>query len=152
LTYSQVWDLESIFPGGSGSAELQSRLEFLELRHAEVKQQFDALAIPDGADSLDAWVAALQSRMDLFRVAGEAGSFVGCLMSQDVSDTQAKLISGRLSQLGASFAGIEIALRERIRQVPDETWSHLLADARIQPIAFQLQEIREDVDEMLSPD
>lgn len=150
--YQLTWDLDSIFEGGSRSPGLLAFLDDLEQAPELLRRQIDLLPLPEGSEALDRWREAMDTRDGIEERLTQVRAFVGCLTSQNVNDTQAKLLNGRVQRLIASFEAAELLLKDRIRQVPEPLWQALLSDARFRPIAFQLQEVREEVAELLPPD
>jgi oligoendopeptidase F len=81
----------------------------------------------------------------------EAGAFVSCLTAQDVKDERAKLLSGRVKSISASFASALTKWEEHLLRVEESTWQNLLDDPQIRPIAFPLNERRRRAQEKLPP-
>ncbi|MCL4370297.1 MAG: M3 family oligoendopeptidase [Chloroflexi bacterium] len=150
--YSLTWDLDPIFDGGSGSPALLLILDTLAKAPQQLREQVQLLALEDTPEALDQWHSTLQMRDRIEEQLDEVRAFVGCLMSQDVNDAEAKLLAGRVQQLIAAFEGAELQLKDRLRRFPEPAWQRLLADERFQPVAFQLQEARENAAELLSPE
>lgn len=147
--YRQTWDLDSVFAGGSKSPALLGHMDGLEESLRSLKAQLDHLPAPDTADGLSAWYDLLMASQGLLERFYQAGAFLSCLNAQDVRDMDAKLLMGRLSQMGAQFGSVEIFWRERIKQLSEEVWQKLLADERFGVVAFPLQEMRERAMEQL---
>ncbi|MCL4369442.1 MAG: oligoendopeptidase, partial [Chloroflexi bacterium] len=150
--YHPRWDLETIFQGGSGSPEFSRFLDDLEKGPGLLRSQIELLGTPETPTEMDCWHVTLEMRDQLEDRLSQARAFSGCLTSQNVDDVEAKLLGGRIQQLIADFQRAELLLKERIRVVPEPVWQRLLGDARFQPIAFQLQEAREEVAELLPPE
>lgn len=151
-TYPLRWNLDAIFPGGSESPELESHLQALSETAPAFAAQVEALRSPATVEDLSAWFTVFEGRSQVYMKAQQAGAFVYALMSDDTRDTRAKVLAGRLQQLMARFQGLEIKLKEKIRQAAAQDWQRLLDDARFAPFTFRLQELREDVAEMLPPE
>lgn len=147
--YRLTWDLDSIFDGGSGSSELSQLLDSLARAPDLLRQQIELLTLQDTPEALDQWHTTLETRDRIEDQLSQARAFVGCLVSQDVNDAEAKLLSGRVHQLIAAFEAAELLLKDRLRRLPEAVWQRLLGDERFQPIAFQLQEVREEAGELL---
>ncbi|MHB0868734.1 MAG: M3 family oligoendopeptidase [Chloroflexota bacterium] len=150
--YRLTWDLDSIFEGGSGSSQLLGLLHTLSKAPEQLRQEIERLADDGTPEALDRWHAVLEMRDRIEDELSEARAFVGCLTSQDVNDAEAKLLSGRVQELIAAYEAVDLLLKDRIRTLPDDSWQKLLVDDRFQPIAFQMQELRDDAAELLPPD
>lgn len=149
--YHQTWDLDVFFGGGAASPKLAAELEALQQEMAPLREQVAALPVPDTAEKRSQWAAMYDRFEQVINRVSEAGSFVGCLISQNEADTPAKMLMGRLQQMFAGFQAINILMKDKIRQIPDETWQEFLADPRFAPFTFQLQETRDQIAEELPP-
>lgn len=151
---SQTWDLDVFFPGGSDSPEFRTYLDALETDIATLRER--VMAWKDaGADSdadVGKWSTVLERVQDIERRLRQAAAFTSCLTAQNVKDEKAKLLEGRVQQIGASFASVNTVLDERILQVPQPRWERLLADERLRSIAFPLAERRHRAAEKLPPE
>lgn len=143
MTYSLTWDLESIFPGGSQSPQLQTRMTQLTEEIAELTnliQQLD-LTSPDASAQL---TVVLTKMTNVSNGLSQCSTFVEALTSQNVNDRQAKLLGGQLALLYPQFQGATVPLALKYAACPDEQWQQLLADPRLATIAFRLNEERRD--------
>ncbi|HEY8424442.1 MAG TPA: M3 family oligoendopeptidase [Limnochordales bacterium] len=153
-SYVPTWDLDVIFPGGSRSPALARHLEAVA---ADI-QALPALveALPGGTHlqeaDVAAWHEAIQRLQDVSARLGEASAFVGCLTAQDVKDQEARLLVGRIRQLGAQLEAAYIALGQRMLAVSDAAWQAMLQDGRLAPVAFPLHEMRRRAADRLPPD
>jgi pepF/M3 family oligoendopeptidase len=141
--YSQTWDLESIFAGGAKSPALLNHLSELDARLEALQQQVADLPEPTGPAGLDRWHAFIAAVDTVIDEINEGAAFLSCLTAQNVADMEAKLLMGRLYQMGAVWGQLEIILKDRIAQLSEETWQNLLADPRFAPVAFNMQELRD---------
>ncbi|HYF95195.1 MAG TPA: M3 family oligoendopeptidase [Symbiobacteriaceae bacterium] len=141
--YQQKWDLDSIFPGGSKSPDLLTHMDGLEESLKLLQAELDQLPAPDTDAGLSAWHGLLMGSQQLLDRFYQAGAFLSCLSAQDVRDMEAKLLMGRLGQMGAWFGSIEIFWRDRIKRLPEAVWQKLLVDERFAAVAFPLQEMRD---------
>lgn len=150
--YRLTWDLDSVFEGGSNALGLLRLLDGLEEAPEQLRRQVELLENGATQDALDQWHLVLVMRDRIEDELGEARAFVGCLTSQDVNDAKAKLLAGRVQALIASYEAVDLLLRDRIRSLSDDAWRKLLSDERFLPIAFQLQEQRDQAGELLPPE
>ena len=139
---SQTWDLDVFFPGGSESPALAEFLTKLEADIALLGSKVAATAIPQTAEAALAWGDLLNEVQNLARRVREAGAFVGCLNAQNMKDQKAKLVGGRLKQIGAAFASVLTKLDTQLLEIPEPAFLALQADERFEPIASPLQERR----------
>ncbi|MFC4076259.1 M3 family oligoendopeptidase [Salinithrix halophila] len=149
--YSQKWDLDVFFPGGSSSPQFREYLEELERDTTDFDARIRQLQKKPSQDS-DVWYGVLETVQGLSRRLSQAGAFVVCLVSQDVKDEKAKLLRGRLSQIGAAFNASLTRLDQLFLEMPTPVWNSLLEGSRFSPIAFPLEERRRRAAERLPAD
>ena len=143
---STVWELDSIFPGGSASAELEAWLERLAGDIAALQG-----SSPSG-EGREQWRQFTERVQDIALRLSEASSFIHCLGARDVKDEGARLLGGRLQQLEASFKSVLIALDQSMLAVSDAAWRRLMAAPELAPLAFPLDERRTDAREKMAPE
>ncbi len=150
MTVHETWDLESIFPGGSASPELA---DFL----GQLKADFTAAEtrpLPAGLtpQTEAAWVETIQTLYRLSDRLRQAGSFVSCLVSQNVKDDKAQQLDADLDQLSARLGALWTGLRAAFAQLDDDTWAALLANPALTESAFHLHEERDEARMKMSPE
>ncbi|HET7657251.1 MAG TPA: M3 family oligoendopeptidase [Bacillales bacterium] len=149
---NETWDLDRIFPGGSGSkvfsdylGQLGSDLEKLQ----EEVVAFPILTSSEQATDLKGLfdkIGALRSQLH------EGGSFVNCLIAQDVNDKQAVRLRGKLIEMSAFEANVATILDAKLAEIDETVWTELMDDAQLKSISFALNERRRRAVEKLSPD
>ncbi|PRZ12862.1 pepF/M3 family oligoendopeptidase [Laceyella sediminis] len=147
-TYSQTWDLENIFSGGSESSTLVQHLEKLEHELPLLKKYIETL---EPTASLASWVDAIQPLQKLGSGLVEARSFLDCLESQNVKDEKAKVLSGKLTQIGATYEAVITALESKVARVPESDWQQLMKSPELNQVSFSLNEMRKRSLEKLPP-
>jgi pepF/M3 family oligoendopeptidase len=145
----QTWDLDTFFPGGSSSPEFREYLEELE---QDIKD-FSAELRPGFGQDENLLLNVIAKVQDISKRLRHASAFVSCLGAQDVHDTQARILAGRIKQIAASFAQILTTLDDELVKIPDEQWTRVIEETDgLKEIAFNLSERRERAKEMLSPE
>lgn len=142
------WNLESIFPGGSSSPELDAHLTAVEGDTARLTADLGAAAAPD----LPTWTAWLTRMQALSQRLTQASAFVGCLTAQNIKDEKAKQVLARVRQLAAGLNSAWIALDRRMLALSEGEWEQVLATPVAAPIAFALRERRQRALERLAPE
>jgi len=135
---NQTWNLDTFFEGGSQSPALLTYIENLERQITGLQERAAALAA-----TADEWSTFLADSDVAFKRLNEVGSHVYCLMSQDVRDKQAVILYGRISSLYAASQSVATLVEDRIRNMSDDAWQAILADERIKPLTFALNERRQ---------
>ena len=103
-TYSDVWNLEVFFKGGSDSAELADHLkitkELIELFETKVKNWNPLHTSED--------TVFLKELLSDFELAGkklrQASAFVGCLQAQNTEDKKAYSLEATVTGLKCHFS------------------------------------------------
>ena len=142
------WDLESIFPGGSSSPEFHAALEEVKGRIAKLREEADGLKADLDTEQLKGVITEMQ---DLMRHFGQCQAFIGCLTSQNVHDSQARLLEGDLGQVSAALTSLQTIIDHLWVSIPDERWLEHLADPELQPLEFYLNERRERAKTKMDP-
>ena len=144
----QVWDLDSIFPGGSESTEYVAYLESLAADIGKVYEQVGG----DGASSVEGWVVLLNEVQDVSKRMRQAMAFIGCLSAQNVKDDKAKLLAGKARKISAAMASALTHLDKHILNMPDEQWGAMIAAPELSELKFNLEERRRRAKEKMSAD
>ena len=140
MSINLTWDLDSIFPGGSQSPEFA---DFLAKLNAEISKA-EASKLPgplNNATQAD-WITLFQSYLNLSAKLSHAGSYVGCLVSQDTQDEAARLLDGQLDRFSARLEGVWTSLNAAAADQPDANWDSLMQSSALKPVAFKLSEQR----------
>lgn len=145
---NQTWDLESIFPGGSQSTAFDEHLRSL----ADGIRAFSD-EISHGIQAPTALeVAPLILKMqDIAASVREAGAFISCLKAQDVKDTKAQSLTGRLGTIRAKYTAALKQFDDRLVGLSPDELSALLQMPAMGELEFVLRErIRRAKDELSS--
>ena len=151
-TYSDVWDLNSIFPGGSKSTEFRRFLDGLKAKvqaFADGVSAFQPLKTADEAERkvLLKYIDSIKSILvDL----EEAESFVSCLEAENMADPKAGALRNELTALSAEYQTSFVLFQQVLSRTSEDVWSHLLQDDSLKEIEFVLNEWREEAREKLS--
>ena len=147
MTVPINWDLDSIFPGGSKSPEFATFVAQLTADLAAAKAQPPLPALTPETQSQ--WIDTINQLYDLSKRLFHAGSFTGCLVSQNVNDDKARLLDGELDSQHAQLETLWTRFAATAAEQPDAAWHALLATDALQPVAFDLNEHRTQAKEKL---
>lgn len=147
--YEKTWDLDSIFTGGSKSAELRAYIVQFEQNLTKLEKRTDEYE-PNGPNGIEALSVVLALLDKTFKQVREIGAFVSCLTAQDVNDREAKALASKRNELGARHASVLAKLDQKLAKVSDNSWSVLLEHPSLEPLAFVLSERRSQAKEKLS--
>ncbi|WP_342562873.1 M3 family oligoendopeptidase [Paenibacillus sp. FSL R7-0345] len=149
---SLTWNLDSIFPGGSSSAQFGDFLKKLEEDIETLRGQVSSAVFPVSAydtAALDDVIGLLQSCASRLTQASE---FAGCLGAQNQQDKGAVRLSAKVTGLRAGFEGISSQFDSILRQTSDEVWAQWMSRPEIAPLTFVLSERRDQAREKMSPE
>lgn len=149
MTYSLIWDLDSIFPGGSHSVELEQRLTTLQEQSANYHQLIEQWSPEKDTDYQELQqILAIQATIsDGF---SQCSSFITALSSADTKDKKAKILSGDLFSLLPAIQLAETIFTKKLTEISDTHWQSLTTLPAFESIAFRLNEIRRDGQQLLS--
>lgn len=148
----QTWDLDVIFAGGSSSSQFADFLTLIEdqtLKFTERVKQVKSPSTIEEGELLLPLITIMQDNLLRFR---EADSFTSCLMAENVADTKAVQLNGRVKSSYADFLSALTLFDERLRCIPDKVWELLIHAELLQDIAFVLDERRTLAGQKLSPE
>ena len=121
-----TWDLEGLFPGGSGSKKLETRLSDLQ---SDLERVAGVIDLKEAILLLEKVQAGLS----------ETGSFIHCLLAQDTSDRPAKKWLSLLTSLESVFEQRSAEIEQRLLEVED---FDAFLDGELEERAFVLKEMR----------
>ncbi|TWT27791.1 M3 family oligoendopeptidase [Planomicrobium sp. CPCC 101110] len=140
--YETTWDLDSIFKGGSKSEELKTYIAAFKENMEELAIGVEGFSVPASSEQTGELVAILSLLETTTKQLREIGAFASCLTAQDMSDNEAKILTGKRSELGAEYVSILAKLDQKFLQTDDSVWSGLLEQPGLEPVAFVLDERR----------
>jgi oligoendopeptidase F len=149
-TYSEVWNLDVFFKGGSESPEFERHLD----RTAELIGQFQTKVNNwEPLNSVEDQVV-LKELLEDFEHAGkklrEAGAFVSCLQAENTQDKKAHALDSQITSLSAGFQTALGAFDTALTSITDVVWEKLLTDEVLSTVSYVLTERRERALEKLS--
>ncbi|MBO0470092.1 M3 family oligoendopeptidase [Enterococcus sp. DIV0242_7C1] len=149
MTYSLIWDLDSIFPGGSQSTQLEQRMLELQNQSKDYHQLIDRWE-PEKDTNYQELKQILSLQSIISDGFGQCNSFINALLSADTSDKKAKTLSGDLYALLPAIQLAETIFTKKLTEISEDVWTTLLSSSEFEAIAFRLNEIRRDGKKLLS--
>ncbi|MGE7838712.1 M3 family oligoendopeptidase [Viridibacillus arvi] len=146
VKFPEVWDLESVFAGGSNSEELRIQLDRIQVELEELKNAVSSIVAEDSKSILN----VLELMKEVYINMGQTGSFVSCLQAQDMTDKKASLLRSEISSLAANFAPIKLQFQQVLSGIEEEKWAELLATEELSQFNFTLNEWRDETKLKLS--
>ncbi|WHY76269.1 M3 family oligoendopeptidase [Neobacillus sp. WH10] len=149
-TYSEVWNLDVFFKGGSDSSELQEHLIQTEdqIKHFETRvNNWTPINSLEDSNYLQELLGDLEGAAKKLI---QAGAFVGCLLAQNTEDKKAYSLDAKITSLNATFQTALSSLDNLLTSIDDVVWQQLVSAEPIKELAFVLTESREKAKEKLS--
>jgi len=148
----QRWNLEKIFPGGSRSEALKRHLDELAADIERFAAELPSTPVPASVEQLEPMAQVIRRMQDISQRLQEANAFCSCLVAQDVSDGQARIVAAQVRRLGAQLEAALTVLNEKLLAMSDEIWPAFLAHEAVAPVAFAMNERRRRAKERMAPD
>jgi pepF/M3 family oligoendopeptidase len=147
---TETWNLESIFPGGSRSTDFA---DFLAQLAADFERaEAAALPAPLTPATELAWLTAIETLYGLGQRLHQAGAFVECLVAQNVHDDPAMQLEATIGQLSGRLGTLWTNLSAAMSRQDDTAWARLLNQPMLKPVAFHLNEERDEARQKMPPE
>lgn len=152
LTYSLTWDLDSIFAGGSESAELKQRMDLLETQNNDFQKQVDSWDAEIDAPDFTAFMKLFKQAEIIQKGLSQCFSFVVGIQSANVNDKNAKTVLGKLYQISTDYQNAFNPMIKKVAEVSEKDWEQLKTTPLAQEhgVWFNLEELRRKGKELLS--
>jgi oligoendopeptidase F len=149
-TYSDVWDLEVFFKGGSSSPEFADHLKAAGGQIEKFKKEVEGWE-PVNQSNESAMLANLVGLFDgAAKKVRQAGAFVSCLHAQNTDDKKAGQLKATVTELSASLQTALTIFDQKLSSFSKDVWDELLQDGLLKELRFVLTERRERAAEKLS--
>ncbi|PYE48165.1 M3 family oligoendopeptidase [Paenibacillus barcinonensis] len=147
-----VWDLESIFSGGSSSEAFAAYLNDLDKDVRTLQQTVQQMSAPATLEDAAAFEPVLSLLQSCYVRISEGSAFVSCLSAQNQQDKKAAQLQGTVSSIAAMLNSSKSMLDSTFSETPDDVWNQWLAQADMQPLSFVLNESRTQARDKMSPE
>ncbi|WP_042458637.1 M3 family oligoendopeptidase [Neobacillus dielmonensis] len=149
-TYSDVWNLDSVFNGGSQSPEFHDHLAHTEKLIAQFQSKVTAWKPHNTTEDALSLQQLLNDFVTIGKKIRQAGAFTGCLLAQNTADKQAYSLDAKVTSLSASFQTALGSFDSLLTVFNDAVWQELLAIEPLNELSFVLTERRERAKDKLS--
>ncbi|GAB4073784.1 M3 family oligoendopeptidase [Barrientosiimonas marina] len=149
MNYPETWDLDSIFPGGTKSEELQTKLSAIKEDITVYQTMLDDYSLSDNpaAESLK---VLLGQQETIGKGIGQAATFVQMYHDAYMDDEHADVVMGQIMDLESEMQKLSNTFTKQLVAIPDADWNALLEDESLNKRAFALNEIRSKGERLLS--
>lgn len=149
MKYVDTWDLDSIFPGGTKSPQLQEKLDTVKKELAEFKERLASWDYP-AERSPEPFKDLLAHMEKVERGLGQARTFVQMWHDAYMDDEYANVVMGQIIDFYSEFEKAWKVLTKKLGKIADADWQELLKDDKLQEVSFVLNEIRDEGKRLLS--
>lgn len=149
MKYVNTWDLESIFPGGTKSPELQAKLQTVREGISEYQTLVNEWNIAEDPTAAP-FKAILKKQESVLKGLGQAGTFVHMWHDAYMNDEYASVVKGQVTDLFAEIQKLSTTFTKKVVAISDEAWERLLQDGELNEVSFALNEIRDEGKRLLS--
>ncbi|WGG46326.1 M3 family oligoendopeptidase [Rossellomorea sp. DA94] len=137
--YKVVWNLDSIFNGGSTSPELEDHMKQTKARVSELEELVQKVTPkPDQLGNVLKRLTEIKVSISQMR------SFAICLLSVDPDDQGAQFYRGETTALQSRYDSITSDLKRVLASIEEVVWACLLTSENLKDYRFILNEWREE--------
>ncbi len=151
-TYSDVWDLDVFFKGGSDSEELRTHVDALLNKIDSLESSANRFQVPSSVEQVKDITGIIQSIKDVALHTSQISAVIGCYLAANTADKKALALQGEISTLSARFSTALLKVQQTLSKTEDNVWRDLMQTTALTEIAFVLNEWREEVSLKLSED
>ncbi|WP_172373399.1 M3 family oligoendopeptidase [Sporosarcina jiandibaonis] len=145
VKYSEVWDLDVFYKGGSDSEELRTHLDDVDKLLNSLEKEAVEFSVPESVDAANDIINLIESIKNVALNLTQAGAVIGCFLAADTTDKKALLLQGETSTLGARFSTVMLKIQQTLSKSEDAVWKELMESDDLKEFAFILTEWRDEV-------
>ena len=150
VKFPEVWDLDTLFPGGSGSQELRLHMDEAVTKLSEFEELVQKFEVPAAKEDAPKVADLLERMSHVMRHLSQSGAFIGCLMAQNTQDKKAGILESEASSLSARFQNSFQKIQQDLSKTQEDVWAELLNEELLREFTFVLNEWREEAKMLLS--
>lgn len=148
--YSQVWNLDSLFQGGSKSSQLHEHIRYLEQEISEFEEKANSFIVPQKINASIHVAVLVEYIGDIRTNISQANSFITCLLAQNPKDQDAIILQGIITTINTRFESALNKVKNTLVNIDDHLWQGLLNTDVLANFKFILNEWRKDGETTLS--
>src|SRR5690625_3434240 len=149
MKYEDTWDLETIFPGGTKSSELQEKMAKIQ---AEMNTYEKLLNTLDNEEEipLETFLLLLQQQETIGKGLGQSATFIRMWHDAYMNDEHANVVMGQVMKINSEMQKLSNTFTKKLVAISNNNWEALLFNEAVQPIDFRLNEMRDQGKRLLS--
>ncbi|MFT9598404.1 M3 family oligoendopeptidase [Mesobacillus sp.] len=149
-TYSEVWDLDVFFEGGSASPEFAAHLKAASEEITQFRKEVEGWQPADQASEAGRLASLVEMFDGAARKVRQAGAFVSCLHAQNTGDKKAGQLKSNVTELSAALQTALTIFDQKLSSFSENVWEELVQEGLLNELRFVLTERRERAAEKLS--
>lgn len=149
-TYSDVWNIDVFFKGGSNSTEFAHHLNVTKELIEHFQTKVNGWTPLNSAEDKVFLKEILSDFEKTGKKLRQAAAFVSCIQAQNTDDKKAYMLDTTVTNLSASFQVALGTLDNLLTSIDDEIWTQILTDESLSELTFSLTERRERSKDKLS--
>ncbi len=142
MHYSETWDLDRIFPGGSTSPELQLKITKIQHQLSETQTTLANWRAAADTPAYDWFVQIVNDLQSIQAGLAQAEVFIVAVQSADASNAHAGTILNQLYQLDNRSENLMAQFKQHLVELDDATFKAILAQPALRAVAFNPSEFR----------
>lgn len=149
-TYSEVWDLDVFFQGGSASEEFTNHLQQTKTIVEQFTTSVSNWAPQNTVDDHKQLEEIIKEFEAVTKKVRQAGAFVSCLQAQNTEDKKANDLRGKVTGLSAEFQTALTDLDQKLTSIGDDAWKEIIQTDGLRELSYVLSERRQGAKDKLS--
>lgn len=150
MKYLDTWDLESIFSGGTKSAQLQEKIGEMKEAIKQYEVKLNQWEYKADTQSVLEFKELLAIQEDIGKSLGQAGTFVRMWLDAYMDDEHGAVVYGQIMELYSEVTKLSTIYMKKLVNISDAEWNDFLQDEQLAEVAFSLTETRDDGKRLLS--
>jgi oligoendopeptidase F len=146
------WDLDSIFPGGSGSPQFEEFRSRVRDGLGAAERRLRKLPTTLTAGSAKQWTTFILQLQSLMEQIHHVRTFAGCLVAQDVADSRAHQIDSEGDLMLSRWQKLRTGFEALAVKQKDAAWKKLVTSPELIDIQFYLNRIRDNARRKMAPE
>jgi len=142
MHYSETWDLDTIFAGGIDSPALATKLTTIKHQLHDTQTTLTNWRADADTPAYDWFLQIVTDLQHIEAGLQQSEVFVVAIQSADANNTKAGTVLNQLYQLDNQLENLMTQFKKKLVALPQETFAKIINQSELQPIAFNLTEMR----------
>lgn len=149
MTYQDTWDLDSIYPGGIDSPQLNERIQQLIIQIKDVKNMITTWCFNTDQPNFDNLSRITELLQKITTGLHQTETFVDMISSVEADNTQTSAKANYLYQIDNDAEVAMTSFKKLLVSLSTEQFQQIINNHRFEIIKFNLQEMRQQGQELL---